>query len=195
MTVRAVGQVGFGSDLSNIEFDFAKYISDSASDVVYGGEGPNQIIGNRGNDTLYGRTGDDALFGGAGRDVLFGGRGADHFVFDKAANVGKVDRIKDFSYKQGDKIVLSQKAFAAVALSFDAAPKVYQHQLDKTAAQLSTFAFRYGKQALDETDRVIYDTETGSLWYDADGSGAGAAVKFAKLKAYTNLSYTDFLYY
>jgi Ca2+-binding RTX toxin-like protein len=38
-----------------------------------------------------------------------------------------------------------------------------------------------GAQALDADDRIVYDTDTGGLSYDADGSGLGAAVAFATL--------------
>jgi Ca2+-binding RTX toxin-like protein len=33
--------------------------------------------------------------------------------------------------------------------------------------------------ATDTTQRLIYDTTADNLYYDADGSGAGAAVQFA----------------
>ena len=45
------------------------------------------------------------------------------------------------------------------------------------------FAFGDGLSAgADATDRVIYDTSAGNLYYDADGDGAGAALLFATLQ-------------
>src|SRR5205823_11462577 len=43
----------------------------------------------------------------------------------------------------------------------------------------------------DATDRVIYDTSTGNLWYDADGSGNGAAQLIATLQGAPAISATD----
>jgi serralysin len=41
-------------------------------------------------------------------------------------------------------------------------------------------------------DRIIYDADTGGLYYDADGTGGAAAQQFAQLTAEINLSDADF---
>ncbi len=41
-------------------------------------------------------------------------------------------------------------------------------------------------------NRVIFDTVTGNLWYDADGSGAGQAVQIATLTGIADLAAGDF---
>ncbi len=43
------------------------------------------------------------------------------------------------------------------------------------------------------TDRVIYNTTTGALYYGADGSGSGAAVQIGVLDGHPTLAYTDVL--
>ena len=45
--------------------------------------------------------------------------------------------------------------------------------------------------AHDANDRVIYNTSTGSLYYDADGSGAGAAQLIATFQGNPAVSATD----
>jgi serralysin len=51
-----------------------------------------------------------------------------------------------------------------------------------------------GHDAHTAKQKLVYDRSDGSLWYDADGNGAGAAVEIAifdnKLK---NLDHHDFL--
>ena len=49
--------------------------------------------------------------------------------------------------------------------------------------------------AHDATDRLIYNTTTGALYYDADGTGVTAAVQVALLGSTTHptLAYDDFM--
>ena len=51
-----------------------------------------------------------------------------------------------------------------------------------------------GTAAVDATDRIIYDSVTGKLFYDADGSGGAAAqVQFALLDSGLGLTAADFV--
>ena len=52
-----------------------------------------------------------------------------------------------------------------------------------------------GSAALDANDRIIYDSNTGVLSYDADGAGGSAAIQFAELPIGLALTYEDFLVY
>jgi hypothetical protein len=62
-----------------------------------------------------------------------------------------------------------------------------------TAGSPDSTAFKLDGTALDANDRIIYDATTGALYYDADGSGAAAAVQFAQLTPGTVLTVSDFL--
>ena len=101
--------------------------------------------------------------GGKGSDQLTGGTGADQFRFDTLILRGDVDTITDFEFGV-DQIQLSRAVFSALDLG-----------------ALSATAFVNGAAAQDSDDRIIYDAATGSLYYDADGNGAGAAIKFASV--------------
>jgi Ca2+-binding RTX toxin-like protein len=106
-----------------------------------------------------------------------GGAGADQFVFDTALDgLGNVDRIADFSVAD-DTILLDQSIFSAIA----------------STGTLDASAFRAGTAAQDADDRVIYDSASGRIYYDADGSGAGAQVLFAQVTAGLALTNADFL--
>ena len=46
--------------------------------------------------------------------------------------------------------------------------------------------------ALDDNDYILYNTTTGALLYDADGSGARVAVRFATLTNKPEIKENDF---
>jgi uncharacterized delta-60 repeat protein len=138
----------------------------------------NNIIGNAANNKLEGGEGNDTLQGGAGKDKLTGGAGSDIFIFD---NLAGVDVLIDFQPGQ-DQILLDSLIFGSSGPS---------EQLDAAAfasgAKLGT--------AIDADDRIIYDSSSGKIYYDADGTGAAyASIQFATLSnpAGISLSATDF---
>jgi Ca2+-binding RTX toxin-like protein len=47
--------------------------------------------------------------------------------------------------------------------------------------------------AHDADDRLIYNTTTGALFYDADGIGTGKAVQIAVLAGHPDLAFGDIL--
>ena len=50
---------------------------------------------------------------------------------------------------------------------------------------------QFHRTATDTNDRVVYNTSTGSLYYDADGSGAGAAQLIATFSGNPAVAATD----
>ena len=67
--------------------------------------------------------------------------------------------------------------------------------MNNGTAGLDSTEFRAnaGGNAADANDFILFDTNTGSLYYDADGSGVGAKVLFATLSGVTGIvDYTDF---
>lgn len=121
------------------------------------------LTGNEFGQLLLGNAGDNRLDGGGGSDTLVGRDGNDTFAFTSALGAGNVDLIADFQAGI-DRIELDDSVFAGLGLG-----------------TLSASAFVVGSAAQDADDRIIYDQATGALFFDADGSGAGAAVQFATL--------------
>lgn len=62
---------------------------------------------------------------------------------------------------------------------------------------MSVIRSRVRGHAADSTDHLIYDKSSGTLWYDADSNGAGAAKQIAQLGTASShpmtLTYADFL--
>ncbi len=57
---------------------------------------------------------------------------------------------------------------------------------------LAASAFVVGAAAADALDRIIYNSSTGIVSYDSDGTGANAAIAFAKVTPLTALTNLDF---
>lgn len=57
----------------------------------------------------------------------------------------------------------------------------------------SLFCANSTGSAQDDNDYILYNTSSGALLYDADGSGEGAAVQFASLSNKPEISANDFL--
>ena len=153
----------------------------AGADTLVGDAQSNILKGGGGGDTLFGRGEDDVLHGQAGNDVLEGGSGADWFVFETVLNQAtNVDTIADFE-PGTDKVVLDDDIFKKLSGT-------------ATGAPVSASSFVVGSVAVDADDYLIYDPGTGSLLYDADGSGAGAAIQFATVVTVGGtLAVTDFL--
>jgi Ca2+-binding RTX toxin-like protein len=136
----------------------------------------NTLIGNSANNTLNGGGNNDYLYGGSGNDTLIGGAGADSFVFTTALSwASNIDRISDFSATD-DRIVLDKAIFAGLA-NWALAPD----------------AFHIGPWAQAADDRIIYNSSTGALLFDADGAGGVGSIQFATLSAGLALTADHFL--
>lgn len=137
------------------------------ADMIFGGDGNDDQRGGSGHDEIVGGAGNDTIRGAKGTDTLTGGEGADVFVFERELDgVINIDTITDF-VSGTDRIELSAAIFGNVGA-------VGSH------VGLSQY--------------IKYNATTGVLSYDADGSGAGAAVAFAVLEteSYPTGSTKDF---
>jgi Ca2+-binding RTX toxin-like protein len=113
------------------------------------------------------------LNGGTGSDVLTGGANVDSFVFNTTLGASNIDRITDFN-TISDTIRLENAVFTGLAGG---------------ALAASAFVRNTSGNAADASDRVIYESDTGRLYFDRDGTGAAAKVHFATLG--TNLAVTN----
>jgi Ca2+-binding RTX toxin-like protein len=129
------------------------------------------VVGSKFADKLTGDGGSNVLSGGPDKDTLTGGGGADTFYFANAKE--GIDTITDYS---GDKIGLSQDSFSLTSLQ-DGVNFIAEN------APLSRGA----------ESTILYDTKTGALYWDPDGTGSQAPVEFAILTGHPHLAAGDFL--
>jgi Ca2+-binding RTX toxin-like protein len=171
----------------------ASGITDADEDSTTGGL---TFVGNGNIQTFIGTANDDTFIGNGGNDVLTGGLGDDTFQFGKvhtqmvtgaattvqtyadvATNLTGIDTINGFA-SGSDHVALDNDFFTAFTAT--------------GAIDAGNFVSGAGAVAADADDFLVFDTDTGALYYDADGNGLGAAVQFATLAGAVALADTDF---
>jgi hypothetical protein len=169
----AIEAAGQGTD--TVRSTVAYTLGANLERLVLLGTGNIAGSGNSGANMLVGNAGDNRLKGRLGKDLLTGGDGNDRFQFDTALDgSANVDKILDFATGL-DKISLDDAVFAGLTNAGRAA------------------AFHVGTSAASAHDRIIYNPATGALFFDVDGKGGEAQVKFAVVTAGTDLVATDFI--
>lgn len=172
LTLLGSGNInGTGNALNN------RITGNAGSNTLGGLDGNDILSGLGGSDILNGGAGNDRLNGGAGKDTLDGGAGNDTYFFNTALSAStNVDRIVGFS-APADTVRLENSVFTALTAT----------------GTLAAAAFHIGAAAHDTSDRIIYNSTTGALTYDSNGSAAGQAVQFATLDAGLLLTNADFV--
>jgi len=171
------GSNGIDIVSSYISFNLsnAKAVHGAVEDLVLLGSGGLNATGNGLANHITGNAGSNVIDGLAGIDWLTGGGGNDFFLFDTAPNSStNFDLVLDFNVAM-DTISLENAIFTRLAVGMLAAP-----------------AFYIGAAAHAADDRLVYNSATGALFYDADGTGAAAAVRFAILDPGLHLTRADF---
>ena len=163
-----------GIDLVQSSVSYA--LGSNLENLTLTGVGAINGTGNTLNNVIRGNATANTLNGGLGNDTMVGGAGMDTFVFNSALGVGNVDRISDFNVAD-DTIRLDDAVFAGLARGMLSA---------------SAFAANAAGQAATGTDRIIYETDTGRLYYDADGLGGTGRVQFGMMTAGLALANADF---
>ena len=138
----------------------------------------NVLTGNDGNNTLHGMGGNDTIDGSEGNDSLEGGRGKDLFLFTSFGE-DTADSVHGFKAVD-DTIALDHTLFRAI----------------KNAGKLTSDQFLATASGLAErsTDRVLYNTTDGKLYWDRDGSGTAYDPQhFATLEGIPTIKADDFL--
>ena len=174
---------GTGNTLANT------VTGNTANNILNGGTGNDNLIGGSGADQLLGSDGNDSLSGDAGNDTLTGGLGADKFIYNTNAAftttaVG-VDTITDFNISQTDQIVLDKTTFTSISSAAGTGFSVASEFAKVTSDALA---------ATSAAD-IVYNTTTGGLFYNQNGTaaGLGTGAQFLTLTNKPALTATQFL--
>ncbi|MFD1983545.1 calcium-binding protein [Mesorhizobium newzealandense] len=153
-----------GQELENLQLRTPASINGTGNSIA------NVIGGNSGNNVINGLGGNDTLSGAQGQDT---------FVFTTALNAStNVDHITDFSVVD-DTLQVDNLIFAALGGN----GTLTADQFIKNTTGL----------AGDGNDHIIYETDTGWLYYDSNGSAAGGSTHFATLAANLAMTNADFV--
>ena len=149
---------------------------DDGNDTINGGGGEDFLSGQDGNDILIGGVGNDHMNGGHGNDTLTGNTGEDDFNFGGPLNEQGVDTITDMQV--GIDEIWVDSEWGGLSSEFLIANQF------RGGAGVTT--------ANSATQRLVYNSTTGDLYFDADGVGGMAAVRFAVLSNRAAITFDDF---
>lgn len=140
------------------------------------------LVGSNLKDKIVGNAGTNVLEGRAGNDALTGGRGADSFVY-RAPTEG-LDSITD--YDGNDIFQISAAGFggglqAGTPLS-----------TSPTGSPTGVFVSNSNPTLVGSSANFLYNTSTGLLDFDGDGTGAGGRTAIAALTNLPTLKASQF---
>jgi len=158
----------------------------AAGDTYSGVEGlvgsgfNDDLRGDAGVNALLGQGGNDFIVGAGGFDYLNGGAGSDMFFFSATTDGGvSGDIIQDFA-SGVDRFGISGASFGLGSPG---------------GATLESWRFVSGSNANLATTQFGYDSPSGHVWYDVDGTGAAGQIVLATLQPGATLTYSDFIVY
>lgn len=144
---------------------------------------PNQGIGTDFNDVIVGNGEDNIIEGGEGIDRLSGGVGVDTFIY--TAPTQGSDTITDFSVEEGDMIAILASEFGGGLVA--------QTALSSTVAATGTLVSSPNPTPIGNNPHLLYNSSSGILSFDIDGTGTEPSVELALLVGTPTLSVDQFL--
>lgn len=143
-------------------------------------DGAEHFVGTVHGDRLTGNKTANILLGNGGSDTLSGGGGKDIFVYEVFD--AEIDTITDFDFE--DRLVIS-----AAALNTNWTPDT---DLKPIYATTGTYFSTTHYTCSISTDATFYETATGVLSFDPDGTGLASSVAIANLLNLPRLSVEHF---
>jgi Ca2+-binding RTX toxin-like protein len=172
-----------GGQGSDEVVSFVSYALTAGADVEVlhtgsdAGAAPINLTGNETGNLVCGNAGANVINGGDGNDELTGLGGEDSFMFNTPLDeTFNVDEITDFNVTD-DTILLDATIFSSDL---------------SVGNSVAGSQFVIGAEAENAVHRIIYNDETGAVYYDSDGTGGAAQIQFAELSPGLALENFDF---
>lgn len=159
--------------INSIDYTMTGLAITAGNDTILGSNSADRVDGLAGDDTIDGRGGSDRIIGNAGFDTLAGGTGEDRFIF-RGQTLATHDTITDFETGIDDIVM---RAGASRHLN---------------AGTLADNRFSDDGVVTSAT-RIIFDRESGDVYFDRDGSGSTEAKLLFHLDNGADLQASDFL--
>jgi hypothetical protein len=174
--------IAAGDTYTNVEAYYLGGGSDTfigaatGQNFVFAGNGGDQLVGGAtASNWLFGEGGNDLLIGGSFNDLLSGGANADIYRFNSWVGNG-FDSILDF-VSGTDTIVAIGSGFGLLT--------------GTTITNGVNFISAVSPFATQAQGTFLYATGLGILYYDPDGSGAGAAIALAQISGAPAIAASD----
>ena len=149
-----------------------------------------EVFGSLGNDKLIGSNGPDLFNGNDGLDTITGGAGADTFRFNNPNFA--LDNITDFDVSE-DKFDIVTEGSPVIPRFPDLGFGLFTGFTISTTNTLAPEQLTIGNNATDSDHRIIYNSASGSLFYDSDGVGSAEQILFAQLSPHLALTPSNFI--
>ncbi|MGV3633835.1 MAG: beta strand repeat-containing protein [Pseudorhodoplanes sp.] len=195
---------GVTANLANAKLNTGEAAGDTYKNLenLTGSDFDDTLVGSTGVNVIDGGAGNDALTGNAGLDTLTGGLGADTFIFNAVKDGGGAtklsaknmtgDVITDF-VSGTDMIGVLRSGFKIGSAVSEAEFVAEDYFVSGTGSDPLTSNNQSGvATTVSGHGQFLFNETTDQLWWDADGSGKGAAVLIATFTNGVHLLATDF---
>ncbi|MCR0984980.1 hypothetical protein NRP21_23270 [Roseomonas pecuniae] len=203
-----VEKPGEGTDIARVSADWTvsadiekviltvavTLIGNGEANIVQGSEGGDHVLGLGGNDTVNGLGGNDLLEGGEGIDILSGGEGGDTLIgglgADRLYGNAGADAIRYGSAAEGRDTIYG---FVTGEDTIEVSAAGFGGRLEAGILGAEHFTANLTGRATSAAGvgQFVYETDTGRLWWDADGVGGSAGTLLATLSGQPALSASD----
>lgn len=133
------------------------------------------VIGGWQADRMKGNSANNQFQGGEGADTLIGGGGSDTFYFDGTYELDAADTVTDFRTAAG-----ANRDYLAF-------------YIEEFAGMTDTVNLVNGTRATSAQGQFIFNRANDTLFWDADGTGSGAALAIVRLTGVNALSADNIL--